>query len=263
MPHHTHDHLPSSSIDDDNVVDLSSVILGRNDDSLSKNEDKEGNTVLEKFFHDVTAHADGTKSAKCVICKAIVKQSTSSTFNYGRHVQRKHQKAFEAWKSEVESRKAEKPNQPTIQESFSQRSKKSSTSFGKALCRCLVDQKYNTRNTRQMELTKMIVNDLIVDLGLPLSIVERPAFLRAMKTVDPKFSVLSRRSLSRDSLPTALESVMTKVKKACDDAKFVALTLDVWSDRRMRSFIAITMHTVAETDASFQNYLLTFQPLCG
>ena len=109
----------------------------------------------------------------------------------------------------------------------------------------------------------MIVNDLIIDLGLPLSAVEHLAFLRATKTVDPKFSVLSRRSLCRESLQTALQSVMGRVEQACDDAKFLALTLDVWSDRRMRSFIAITVHTIAERDASFQNYSLTFQPLCG
>ena len=129
----------------------------------------------------------------------------------------------------------------------------SSASSVKALGRRLVDQKYNTRNTRQVELNKMIVNDLIIESGSPLCIVKYQAFLRAMKTVDPKCSFLSRRSLCRESLPTALQRVMTKVKQDCDDAKFLALTLDVWSDRRMRLFIAITMHTVAEIDTSFQN----------
>ncbi|CAF2309235.1 unnamed protein product [Rotaria sp. Silwood2] len=109
----------------------------------------------------------------------------------------------------------------------------------------------------------MIVHDLIIDLGLPLSIVDHPAFVRAMNTIDPRFTVLSRRTLCREALPSALEQVMVKVKQACDDAKFVALTLDVWSDRRMRTFIAITMHTIAKNDDSFQNYLLTFQPLSG
>ena len=216
----------------------SSIVLVTNDDSQVKYDDKQMNTVLEKFFRDVTTHADGTKSAKCALCKTIVKQSTTSTFNYGRHVQRKHQAAFESWRSNTERRKAESQKQPTIHQSLG-------------------------RNTRQVELTEMIVHDLIIDLGLPLSIVEHPAFLRAMKTVDPRFTTLSRRTLCRESLPSSLQNVMTKVKQACTDANFIALTLDVWSDRRMRSFIAITMHSVTEADGTFQNYLLAFQPVYG
>ena len=128
---------------------------------------------------------------------------------------------------------------------------------------CLVEEKYNVRNTRQVALTEMIVHDLIIDLGLPLSIVEHSAFLRAMKTVDSRLTVLSRRTLCRETLPSALQKVMGRVKNACNDARFVALTLDVWSDRRVRSFIAITMHTVTEANGSLQNYLLVFHPLFG
>ena len=121
--------------------------------------------------------------------------------------------------------------------------------------------KYGDKSPRQLELTRMIVQGLIIDLGLPLSIVEHPAFLRAMNTIDPKFTVLSRRSLCREALPAALEQIMGKVKEACNEAQFVALTLDLWSDRRMRTFIGITMHTISKTDNSFKNYLLIFQPL--
>lgn len=125
------------------------------------------------------------------------------------------------------------------------------------------NQKYGPQHPRQLELAQMVVKDFIIDLGLPLSIVDHPSFIRAMNTVDTKFSVLSRRVLCRDILLLHLEQVMTKVKQACRDAKFVALTLDVWSDRRMRAFIAITMHTIEESDGTFQNYLFAFQSLEG
>jgi hypothetical protein len=127
----------------------------------------------------------------------------------------------------------------------------------------IANHKYGPHNLRQLELTQMITQDLIIDLGLSLSIVDHPSFLRAMNTVDPRFPVLSRRVLCRERLPSALDQVMVKVKQACSNAKFVALTLDVWSDRRMRAFIAITMDTIAENDGTFQNYLLTFQLLSG
>lgn len=47
-------------------------------------------------------------------------------------------------------------------------------------------------------------------------------------------------------IPPASEQIMSKVKQACKEAKFVALTLDIWSDRRMRSFLEIAMHTITE-----------------
>ncbi|CAF1476325.1 unnamed protein product [Adineta ricciae] len=56
---------------------------------------------------------------------------------------------------------------------------------------------YNNNHPRQMELSMAIVNNLIIKLGLPLSIVERSAFIDFMKTVDSKFTVTSRGTLSR------------------------------------------------------------------
>ena len=109
----------------------------------------------------------------------------------------------------------------------------------------------------------MIVNDLIVELGLPVSILDHPAFLHAMNVIDPKFSVLSRRTLCRETLPSMLEQVTMKLKQACRDAQFLSLALDAWTDRRMRSFLATTMHTISESDGEFMNYLLSFQPLSG
>jgi hypothetical protein len=109
----------------------------------------------------------------------------------------------------------------------------------------LDDQAYSAQNPRQQELTRMVVHDLIIDLGLPISIVDHPTFIRAMNIVDPKFTLLSRRTLCRKVFPTALEQITVKMKQACKDARFLSLTLDVWTDRRMRAFFAITMHTIS------------------
>ena len=109
----------------------------------------------------------------------------------------------------------------------------------------------------------MVVHDLIIDLGLPVSIVDHPTFVRAMNIVDPKFVLLSRRKLCRKVLPSALEELLVKLKRICNESRFVSLTLDVWTDRRMCAFLAVTMHTINEVNGSFNNYLLTFQSLSG
>ena len=104
----------------------------------------------------------------------------------------------------------------------------------------------------------MVVHDLIIDLGMPVYIVDHPTFIRAMNIVDSKFNLLSRRTLCRTVLPLALEQVRMKLKQTCDNAQFLSLTLDVWTDRRMRAFLAITMYTVGELTGDLSNYLLSF-----
>mgnify|MGYP006892817860 FL=1 len=80
----------------------------------------------------------------------------------------------------------------------------------------------------------------IIELGLPLSLVKRPAFVEFMSKVGPKFSVTSRRPLSRSIIPQLFNNMNEKLKEICDDAKFISLTLDIWTDRRMRAFYAMT-----------------------
>lgn len=109
----------------------------------------------------------------------------------------------------------------------------------------------------------MVVHDLIINLGLPVAIVDHPTFIRAMSIVDSKFTLLSRRTLCRTVLPSALEQVNMKLKQACENAQFLSLTLDVWTDPRMRAFLAITMHTVNELTGDLNSYLLSSRPLSG
>ncbi|CAF2164772.1 unnamed protein product [Rotaria magnacalcarata] len=217
----TYDQSSLAEQDDDSNTSSSSVVIDASDILPSYNHEKIANSVVEQFFCELKTHDDGTKSAKCLLCHSIVKKSTTSTYNYGRYVYRKHKKETNKWKLALDTKKSNNSTkQSTVQQSFGQR-------------------------------------------RLSLSIVDHPEFLRVMNTIDPKFTVLSRCTLCHQAIPSALEQVMMKVKQPCSEAQFVALTMDTWSDRRIRTFIAITMHTFAKNDDSFQNYLFTFQPLSG
>lgn len=122
--------------------------------------------------------------------------------------------------------------------------------------------KYGSTHPRQIELTRMVFNDFIIGLDLPLSITEKPSFIHAMTTVDPKFRVPSRRSITADYLPKVYDQIMIKLKNACSLAQFVSLTFDGWTDRRMRAFYAITMHYIDRMD-QLKAHLLAFNPLSG
>ena len=144
-------------------------------------------------------------------------------------MKRHHLGAYNEWKKNLTT-KEEKPQlkQPSIQNAMiSPRG-----------------TKYTRDNPRQIALSKMVINDLIIDLMLPLSIVERPEFSQAMFTVHPTFVVPSRMSICRDVLPKMIDKVESELKQACKSSRFVALTLDLCADRRIRWLHAITIHYI-------------------
>lgn len=111
-----------STQQDDDILDISSPIL-IDDDILIPldNLEKIANTILEQFFNEIRIDGDGTRVAKCLLCHTVVKQSTSSTFNYGRHIQRKHSQEMNKWKAALESRRSIiAKKQPSIRRSFEQ-----------------------------------------------------------------------------------------------------------------------------------------------
>ena len=119
----------------------------------------------------------------------------------------------------------------------------------------------STNNRRQQQLNSSIIQNLIVDMSLPLSIVERDSFKKFMHDVDPRYKMISRRSIVRSHLPNAYARCAEKMRGLCNQSSHVSLTLDIWTDRRMRSYLGITMHTVI--DDKFQSLLLSFERLEG
>jgi hypothetical protein len=121
--------------------------------------------------------------------------------------------------------------------------------------------KYSSTDLRQIKLTESIIKDLIIECGLPVSLVDQDGFKNFMNTVDPMYSLLSRRQITRDKLPKLHDRMIMKLKTLCNNAEYVSVTLDAWTDRRLRSYIGITLHTFV--DDNLKSYLLSFAPLKG
>ena len=164
-----------------------------NDNNTSSaTKTKIGRHGLERHYKDfkeyLTGDLIGKISATCVLCNETVWHLKNSTSNYGRHLQRKHKAEFDLWSENASRQKNSegKMQQLTLTGSLSPTS--SAT-------------KYGSTHPRQIELTRMVFNDFIVGLDMPLSITEKPSFIHAMTIVDPKFRVPSRRSITVDYLP--------------------------------------------------------------
>ncbi|CAF1054372.1 unnamed protein product [Rotaria sordida] len=210
-------------------------------------------TARDKFFKDIQYQKEKKRwSAECLLCEKPkrVFDNIGVTSNFTRHVREHHKEAFDIWLHELKELKGTSAKNQTNK--ITKHFQKIPTTQGST---------YNTNHPRQAELSMAIVNDLIIKLGLPLSIVERPAFINFMKTVDPKFSMISRRTLSRTTIPSLYEKMQDQLKTFCSTAAFLSLAVDIWSDRRLRSFFAVTGHAII--DGAFKSYVLGFVPLWG
>ena len=202
-------------------------------------------TARDKFFKDLQQDLIKKRwSAECLLCKTSkrVFDKLGVTSNFTRHVRECHKQAFDKWFSELNETTSVSPKKANkITNHFAQTS------------RTVPRSTYGVNHARQIELSASVVNDLIIKLGLPLSIVERPAFINFMKTVDPKFVLTSRRTLSRTTIPSLCEKMHNQLKSFCSSATFLSLALDIWSDRRLRSFFAVTGTIFSE-----KSYLFVF-----
>jgi len=80
-----------------------------------------------------------------------------------------------------------------------------------------------------MKLTESIIKDLIIECGVPLWLVDQNTFKNFIEVVDPMFSLLGRRQITRDKLPKLHDKMISKFKLLCNNAEYVSVILDVWT----------------------------------
>ncbi|CAF3145510.1 unnamed protein product [Rotaria socialis] len=122
-------------------------------------------------------------------------------------------------------------------------------------------EKYSTGNKRQQQLTNSIIQNLIISMGLPMSIVDHVSFKKFMNDVDPKYKCINHRNLTRSYLPILQKKCVVKLQEICAQSSYASLTLDVWSDRRMRSYFGIILHVIINDE--YRSFLLSFEQLEG
>ncbi|CAF1459519.1 unnamed protein product [Adineta ricciae] len=116
-------------------------------------------------------------------------------------------------------------------------------------------------NVTQHQITNSIVLNLIVNMGLPLAILNNVSFRTFMNDIDPRYQPVCRRDVTRSILPDLEKRCVSKLKEIWAKAPYISLTLDCWSDRRMRTYFGITLHTIV--DDKYKSYFLSFETLHG
>ena len=120
---------------------------------------------------------------------------------------------------------------------------------------------YSASSTRSKQITDSLLHNLIIGCGLPLSIVDSPNFRRFLKDMDAKYSPPCRQTLSYSLLPKAVDVHKDKLQTELQKSSSISLTTDVWADRRMHSYLGITVHSYVGCVSA--SYLLAFKTLRG
>jgi hypothetical protein len=122
-------------------------------------------------------------------------------------------------------------------------------------------EKYGSRHPDQIKITTSLVQNLIVDCGLPISIVENEGFHKFMDIVHAKYKLPYRSQVTSALLPKLREKKQDLLRELLSKARTVSLTMDIWTDRCMHSFLAKTVHSFV--DLKLQTHLLAFHSFKG
>ncbi len=79
---------------------------------------------------------------------------------------------------------------------------------------------------------------------MPLSVVESRSFRTFVRCLDPRYRVPSRKQFSSVLLKRHYNQLMTIVKDSMKHATRLSITMDMWTNRQMRSFTWITGHYI-------------------
>jgi len=174
----------------------------------------------KKFFEFSSVEGNRTKG-QCKLCLKDYKDTRGIYSNFAKHLKRMHSDDFKKMNSgEGEMSTVETPTSTT----------------GKAAS---VEPTVKEKQDRfMMSITK----NLIIKCGLPLCFVEQTAFREFLKDLNVKAAPLSAKKIKRVAIPMFKTLAVQSIRTELNNASYITLTIDGWSDRRCRSYLAFTGH---------------------
>ena len=108
-----------------------------------------------------------------------------------------------------------------------------------------INLKWPGTNSRQIEASRLLIAFIAGNLQA-LSIVDCPYFRKFIGYLKPEYSIHTRKHLSTSLLPSIKSTLHEKILRSIQStqSKFVSLTLDIWPNRNMRSYLGITCHYI-------------------
>ena len=111
----------------------------------------------------------------------------------------------------------------------------------------------------------MITNaiaDMIIQDVIPAHIVEKHGFRNLILLLDPRYTMVSRQHMQYTLLPEKARSLRESIKQELTTIPSCAVTLDIWSSRRMHSYFGLTCHFVTD-EWEMKSFLLRCKHMVG
>lgn len=123
---------------------------------------------------------------------------------------------------------------------------------------------YKRSHPKQINITESIVMDLMVQCNLPFTLVEHPSFRKFLSVCDNQYSYITNKA-AVDSLKKHYETSKENLKAEIRQCDGISVTLDIWSDRKMRAFLGVTGHFIVEDESclKLQTKLLSCERIFG
>ena len=172
-------------------------------------------------FYSVDGKLDKTH-AVCKICGAKIKNHGNTT-NVKNHVLRFHREVFASTTTTVVVTSSH--CQPNIKE---------------ALTATLP-----SNSVRAKKITRSVACFIAMDLR-PYSVVENAGFRHMMKTIEPRYKLPSRTTLTDSEVPALYNETKAKVMESMSKASRVAITCDAWTSVATESYVTVTAHHISE-----------------
>lgn len=166
------------------------------------------------------------KKVRCKLCKSEL-ADFNNTSSLLKHIKSKHPEEAKRIEEEKSQTTAKKPkmDQQTLQQATQH----------------LLKYKQDAPRQKLLEekLMRMIVKDM-----QPFSMVEDEGFKDLLHTLDPRFNIPCRTTLSRNHLKELYAKEVDALKTDLATADYVALTTDGWTSRQTVSYLTVTCHYI-------------------
>ena len=116
------------------------------------------------------------------------------------------------------------------------------------------NRKYSKQHPKQRQITQLLLKS-IACASLPLSIVDKPSFRELIVELNENYAIPHRQTIKETHLPFTEKLIVNSITTEMKDVTSVYVTVDIWTNRQMRSFIGFTAHFV-DNDFDLKSRLL-------
>ena len=102
---------------------------------------------------------------------------------------------------------------------------------------------YSKQHPKQRQITKLLLNS-VACASLPLSIADKPSFRELIEELNENYAIPYSQTIKETHLPFEKKLIVNSITTEIKDLTSVYATVDIWTNRQMRSFIKFTAHFV-------------------